>query len=280
MGYKTISVSLNDIAGNSKLLDITAGIARIFGAHVNGIYIIPAPQVYPNGGADIVPIIMDYNQVYFRDHAKKVRSDFIARMQADDLTYAFIQIESSFSNISNDTIRASQVSDLVVCNAVDDNTTTGIESDFTESLIISTGRPLLVIPKQFNTTVNFDRIVVGWNGSHEAARAVFDALPVLKRASEVHFTVVDPQKMDDRTAKWAGADISETVARHGVKASADTYPTNGEDPGIALLEHAKDLGAGLIVMGAYGHSRLREFILGGATRTILEEMDIPVLLSH
>ncbi|MEO9168663.1 MAG: universal stress protein [Aestuariivirga sp.] len=280
MGYKTISVSLNDISENTKLLEITAGIARKFRAHVNGIYVIPAPQVYPNGGADIVPVIMDYNQVYFRDRAKKVQSDFTARMKADDLTHTFVQIGSSFSSISDDMIRAGQISDLVICSAVDDQTTTGIESDFVESLIISTGRPLLVIPKQFNTAVNFDKIVVGWNDSHESARAVFDALPVLKLASEVHFTVVDPQKMDDRNAKWAGADISETMARHGIKSIADSYPTNGGDPGSALLEHARDLGAGLIVMGAYGHSRLREFILGGATRTILAEMDIPVLLSH
>ena len=280
MGYKTISVSLNDVAGNSKLLDITAGIARTFNAHVNGIYVIPAPLVYPNGGAEFVPIMMDSNQVYFRDQAEKVRSEFVARMQTDDLTHAFVQVESSFPNISKDMIRASQISDLTICNAVDDQTTTGIESDFIESLIISAGRPLLVIPKQFNEAVNFDKIVVGWNASNEFTRAVFDALPILKLALEVHFTVVDPQKGDDRNAKWAGADISETMARHGVKASADTYPANGGDPGTALLEHAKDLGAGLIVMGAYGHSRLREFILGGATRTILAEMDIPVLLSH
>ena len=91
---------------------------------------------------------------------------------------------------------------------------------------------------------------------------------------------VDPQKEPALRGGVAGADIAETLARHGVKAEAQGYPTDGQDEGQALLRCADDTGAGLVVMGAYGHSRLAEFIFGGATRFVLTRMSRPVLLSH
>jgi nucleotide-binding universal stress UspA family protein len=113
--------------------------------------------------------------------------------------------------------------------------------------------------------LNLNDIVLGWNGDREAARAAFDALPFLKTAKKVRIVRTDPQKDPSLKGSVAGADLAETLARHGVKAEAASFPTAGEDAGHALLRCADDSGCDLIVMGAYGHSRLREYIFGGAT---------------
>ena len=108
----------------------------------------------------------------------------------------------------------------------------------------------------------------------------FDAIPILKAAKKVHIVRADPQKDPSLRGSIPGADLAETLARHGVKAETEGYPTDGQDAGQALLRRAADTGAGLIVMGAYGHSRLTEFIFGGATRHVLQRQDRPVLMSH
>ena len=129
-------------------------------------------------------------------------------------------------------------------------------------------------------SISLKDIVVGWDGGREAARAAFDALPLLKKAEKVRVVRIDPQKDPALRGSVAGADLAETLARHGIKAEAQGYPTDGLDEGQALMRCAEDYGAGLIVMGAYGHSRLAEFIFGGATRFVLTRMTRPVLMSH
>jgi nucleotide-binding universal stress UspA family protein len=117
-------------------------------------------------------------------------------------------------------------------------------------------------------------VAIGWNASREAARALFDSLPVLKRAKAVHFIWVDPP------GEGWGKEVIASLALRGVHATAESVTAGGKTAGEALLERAKTLGAGLLVIGAYGHSRLTEFILGGVTRTVLRRMKCPVLLSH
>jgi nucleotide-binding universal stress UspA family protein len=122
--------------------------------------------------------------------------------------------------------------------------------------------------------------VIGWNGAREAARAVFDALPLLKAAKAVHVVIVDAEGEPRVTQGNPGHRIVAALERHGVAAEARCINSGKTSAGHALLNHATEAGAGLSIMGAYGHSRLREFVFGGATRTVLEEMKAPVLLSH
>ena len=108
----------------------------------------------------------------------------------------------------------------------------------------------------------------------------FTTLPLLKKAQKVRVVRIDPQKDPALRGAVAGADLAEALSRHGIRAEAQGYPTDGTDEGQALMRCAEDAGAGLIVMGAYGHSRLAEFIFGGATRFVLNRMTRPVLMSH
>jgi len=123
-------------------------------------------------------------------------------------------------------------------------------------------------------------VLVAWDASREAARAVADAMPLLAAADAVIVLAVDPQPGPDGHGEIPGADIALHLARHGVKAQIERTVSAGVPIGELLLSRAADLGADMLVMGAYGHSRVRELLLGGATRSILASMTIPVLMSH
>ncbi|WP_374332840.1 universal stress protein, partial [Aestuariivirga sp.] len=175
---------------------------------------------------------------------------------------------------------AGRVADLVILSATNPEEITGVERDFVEQAVMALGRPVVVLPYKGNATVSLGEVVIGWDGGREAARASFDALPLLKKAGKVRVVRIDPQKDPSLRGSVAGADLAEALSRHGVKAEAQGYPTDGQDEGQALMRCAEDIGAGLIVMGAYGHSRLAEFIFGGATRFVLNRLVCPVLMSH
>lgn len=280
MAYKTILVSLNDIPGLPNLVAAASTLARTFEAHVTGLYVVPAAQIYPSGGIDLMPQIFEGNRIYFQENAKKVRDGFETAMRKEGLSFAFHQLDSKSYLISDDVIEEGRSADLILVNAVDREASAGVELDFAERLVIGAGRPVLILPRGASPTLPFGEAVVGWNGSREAARAVFDAVPILKTCGGVRIVAVDPQKDPEQRGKIAGADVAESLARHGIKATAEPYLTDDLEPGLALMQHAKDSGAGLIVMGAYGHSRFREFILGGSTASVLARMDKPVLMSH
>ena len=170
--------------------------------------------------------------------------------------------------------------DIMIVSTTNPDEISGVERDFVEQVLMGAGRPVIVLPYSGDAALSLDEVVVGWDGGREAARSAFDALPLLKAAKKVRIVRIDPQKDPELRASVPGADLAETMARHGVNVEAQGYPTDGLDEGQALMRCAEDCGAGLIVMGAYGHSRLAEFIFGGATRFVLTRMNRPVLLSH
>ena len=147
-----------------------------------------------------------------------------------------------------------------------------------EAALFDSGRPMLVVPYIQRNGLKLDRILLCWDGSRSAARAAADALPFLRRAKLVEVVTVasEPAKSDE----MPGADIAHHLARHGVKVELKRIVTAETDVASTILSHAADSSADFLVMGGYGHSRLREFILGGVTREILASMTVPVLMSH
>jgi len=150
------------------------------------------------------------------------------------------------------------------------------EDTFADELVLVSGRPIMIIPHIGADKPIGEHIVVAWNASREAARAVGDSMPLLEKSRKVDVMSVKPKRMGD----LPGADIALHLARHGIKAEAKRSVANDIDTGDVLLNYVSDSGADLVVMGAYGHSRLRELILGGVTRHMLNHMTVPVMLSH
>ena len=149
---------------------------------------------------------------------------------------------------------------------------------FIEAALFELGRPMLVVPYIQTAGLKLDRVLVGWDGSRSAARAIGDAMPFLVRAKAAEVVMVqgEPAKSDE----LPGADIAHHLARHGVKVEVERIPATEVDIASTILSHAADVSADFLVMGGYGHSRMREFMLGGATRGILSSMTIPTLMSH
>ena len=167
--------------------------------------------------------------------------------------------------------------DLTITNQIDpDSADAPRHRGLPIQLVMDSGRPMLVIPYAGKFTTMGERILVAWNGSREATRAVHDAMPFLKRADKVSVLSINPRQQDH----IAGFDISSQLARHGVNAEAVRTVSGDMSVGDLLLSEAADLSADMIVMGAYGHSRLREFILGGASQLILNSMTVPIFMSH
>lgn len=178
--------------------------------------------------------------------------------------------------------RAARYCDLAVVTQPDPDEDYALRTPYlAQDVLLQSGRPLLVLPYAGERAIApASRVLIGWNASREAARAMKDAMPFLRRAASVQVAVFEtPEDADLDHGDLPGADIGLWLARHGVKVDVQ-YIASGVAAGEALLSHAADVGADLIVAGGYGHSRLRETVLGGVTRTLLRSSPVPVLMSH
>lgn len=280
MSYKTVLVALNEINRLDALNGAAARIAKIDGAFVRALYTIPAAQIYPSTGFEAVPQMFEGHQTFFKNNQPKVKASFEAALKQAKLNGEFVSVEGRSPLISDEIISHGKSADIIVVSATDPAEVSGVELDCIERVLVGAGRPLLVLPRSNEHVLDLDRVIIGWNGGREAARAVFDSVPLLQAANSVHVVCVDSKNEERVTPEQPGRRIVATLGRHGVKAEAKTMDSGGESAGKALLKHAKEIDAGLLVMGGYGHSRLREFVFGGATRHVLDDMTRPVLMSH
>ena len=167
-------------------------------------------------------------------------------------------------------------SDVVVVGQEEDGLAPMEMADLAPELVLGSGRPMIVVPYAGQFTTVGQRVLVAWNGSREAARAVHDALPILKRARKTIVLSVDAEP----EGHLPGADISAHLARHGVLVEAAQTVAKDIDVADAILGAVSDYSADLLVMGAWGHSRMRERVLGGVTRHVMKQMTVPVMMSH
>ena len=278
MTYKTILLSLNDVARAGAMIDAAIAVAATQDAHVIGCYVVPAVTVYPEMGFSGVGGVYDGNQVYFKQHLDEVKRLFESKTAAAGIIAEWRAVGSPYSEIGSALLEHTYSADLIISSQTAAMTGGGIESDLVERLLMESGRPVLMLP-QGATFAGPEVAIIGYNSSREAARALFDALPLLRPAKDVRVIWVNPQTERSIAGDVPGAEAAAALARHGIKATAEGLPA-GSNAGEALLRRAQDLGADLVVMGAYAHSRLREYIFGGATQHVLENATIPVLMSH
>jgi nucleotide-binding universal stress UspA family protein len=147
-----------------------------------------------------------------------------------------------------------------------------------EGALFGSGRPLIVVPHDHKQGLKLDRIVICWDGSRPAARAIADSLPFLEHAKSIDIAVVTGER--DKSGEITGTNMRRHLARHGINVEIKHITGDGAGVQTALLAHATETQSDFMVLGGYGHSRLREFILGGVTRSILRSMVVPVLMSH
>jgi len=282
MGYKTILVHLDASRLAQPRVAAAAALAMQFDAHLIGL----APTGWLLMPSEAVPGLglAAYEAAAMRELQEQAQgcvASFEEQVRRLGVTSYEARIEEGFAEEALAALSARYCDLTVVSQANPEEASLASSPGLPQEVLMQSGRPLLVLPFAGSYEVApASRVLVGWNASREAARAMHDALPLLKKAAHVEVVVFEtPEDLDLRHWQLPGADIGLWLARHGVTVNVRHVPAKVA-AGEALLSHAADINAGLIVAGGYGHSRLREAVLGGVTRTLLRSSPVPVLMSH
>lgn len=279
MTFKTILVHCHDVRRVERILQVAVPLARTVDAHLLGLAVVPPFVVVPAmDGAGASVTVEEHRVAYGKDLAELARS-FAGHTADLALPSEWRVADASFATAADRIIEQGRCADLVVLCQADPEWTGSALLEDPERVILSAGRPVLVVPNNGSVASPPRRVTVAWNGGREAARATFDSLPFLQRAEAVDVVAVNPGT-DKLGGDLPAAEICAALARHGVKCQESEASAAAGDVGSELLKRAGTFGSDLLVMGCYGHSRLREFVLGGASRHILRHMHIPVLMSH
>jgi nucleotide-binding universal stress UspA family protein len=201
------------------------------------------------------------------------------RLASTGLSYDVDSIFSEFSGAGYDIGERALYADLVAVGPAIMGDA-DLKHQVVTGGLFQAGRPLLLCAPGKNVTLQPKTVVLAWDSRPQAAHALRDALEILIAAKAVHVTMIDPVTVRRSSGDEPGADVATYLARHGVNVTVDTLPSSGRTVTEVLQKHAMDIDAELIVMGAYGHSRVREFIFGGATRSMLDRTDVPVLMAR
>ena len=259
-------------------LDIAAELARQHGAHLTALQVIdvalPVMAMGDGGGGAVIAELMEQMRQSALAAGVKLKVAFEAALARDGIMGEWRQVEGTTQEIL---ALHGRYADLLVLGQDDP------ESDsagLLEAMVFDCGRPVLAIPFAGSFKTIGKRVLVGWNASREASRALHDALPLITKAETATVFLAKATRGLDGHGEEPGADIARHMVRHGLKVEVAMAIAHDVPDSALLLNHANDMGADLLVMGAYGHWRLREFILGGMTRSLLREMTVPVLLSH
>jgi nucleotide-binding universal stress UspA family protein len=280
MDYKTLVVHLDQGARTAGRLETAFGLARAFDAHLVGLFALSEAHVPAYMLSEAGTPLFEATRRYRTEAANNAKAAFDAAAANGE------HVETEWRASEQDALEAmcvnARYADLAIVGQRerDAERDDGLAPEFVGEFLLSAGRPVLVVPYAGRFAQIGRRVLIAWNAGQQAARAVTDALPLLARAEAVKVMVFDPEKGRADHGDIPGADIALYLARHGVKVSVAQQRCGSEVVGEQILSRAADMDADLIVMGAYGHSRVRELVLGGATRTLLGSMTVPVLMSH
>ena len=288
MTYKTVLLHIDDSAGRAARIDAAASIAQACGGHLTGVALTGVSRLLYQNQPDLdADPNLSLHLNFLRERATRALDGFEQQVRAAGVA-SFEQRVLDDEAAGGMSLLA-RYADLVVIsqyNAKDKSPS--VMRDFPAYVLLHSGPPVLIVPYApplplLAPPAAARNVLISWNASKEASRAVSAALPLLQRAGQVHVAIFDAQVHAAEHGEQPGAELTHYLARHGVEARLHLLDGGGVrrgDIGEALLSQAADLSADLLVMGAYGHSRLRETILGGVTRTILQSMTIPVLMAH
>ena len=277
MTIKDIVVNLSVAEGGSFAGDYAVSVAAAFGAHVTGIAFAYDPIVPVAATGYIPPEVIDTQRQDSDDAAKSAMARFSAAADRAGIAAEPTALAASFAGAGEHFGQIARRFDLAIVGQPEPDKG-AVEELIAESVLFEAGRPVIIVPYIQKAPLKLDRVMACWDGSRPAARAIADAMPLLERAGLVEVVIVSNER--GKRDEIPGADMGQHLARHGLKVDIKRISEGSIDVADALLSHAADFSADLIVMGGYGHSRLREFVLGGVTHSILKSMTAPVLMSH
>jgi nucleotide-binding universal stress UspA family protein len=258
--------------------DYSVSVAQAFGAHLYGVafaYEPMLPATMMGGGLPVDYI--EAQRAAAEQAASQARSKLEERARVSGLSIESRLITTSFAGAADLFSQMARRFDLSIIGQANPDAV-GLQELIIEAALFQSGRPLLIAPYIQRSGMKLDRVLVCWDRSRSAARAIGDAMPFLGPAKAIDVVVVATERL--KGDELPGTKITDHLARHGLRVDLKRIVTGGTDVANTILSYAADVSADLIVMGGYGHSRLREFILGGVTRTILSTVTVPTLMSH
>ena len=275
--YKTLLAPVDGRTKSERSVELACRIAATFQSHLVGLFIRPSSYIPASARAEGAErMLRDLQQKVADELAQEARARFDSVIKPAGMER--VEWRVADGPRAETVALHARYADLVVINQTDPQSTDA--SHFADGVLLSVGRPVLLVPYVGGTSGFGRNILVCWNASREASRAVTDALPLLKAAQKVTILSIDGEESRAGHGESPGSDIALYLARHGVNPVVVQTASGSVDVGSVILSRSFDIGADLIVMGAYGHSRAREIVLGGATRTVLQSMTAPVLMSH
>ena len=277
MTPKDIVVFIEEEAGRTNRLAFAAALAKKWSAHLIATFVAEGIDLEPSNSFAVGSALKHTFQTYrARNRAQETRTRQIFENIVDEF-----QISSEWRYSEDEVGEALMLharhASLAIVGPPSVRRASMTTLGLSEDVIFASGRPSLLVPIDWPAHRIGKRIVVGWNGSREATRAIGDALPFLIEAEQVHLLVIAEDKANALLGADPGADITRHLARYGVPVLLEQHKG---DAGEVLLARARELDAEILVMGAYGHSKISEFIFGGATRAVLQGAELPVLLSR
>jgi nucleotide-binding universal stress UspA family protein len=278
MSYRSILLHLDASPRSAARLRLARELAAVHDARVTALYattpsVFSVPFALAEGNAELLPMLQQLD-VDHRDEAKEQFDRIVS-----EGTQAVQWRELDSHPVIPGVVQHALCADLLVLGQHDrkDLLTTGIPADFIESIVIGSGKPALIVPYVDICASVGQNILIAWKAARESARAVSAAIPMLRHARQIHVTTDE----ESRSGPASGAMLESFLRSHGVLAPIEHHPALlGDTPGDDLLSLAANAGADLLVMGCYGHARARELVLGGASRTVLRSMTLPVLMAH
>ncbi|MBL0924634.1 MAG: universal stress protein [Sphingomonadaceae bacterium] len=269
---KSLLLHVQDDPGMEARLQAALAIARATSGHLSCLHVTPISLYIASDGITGAYMMPNFSKT-LDEMEKKMRARIEAHLKTEDVSWDYEHVEG---DAAQEIVARSSLADLIVLGRYHHRETRYTPITLIGDVLQSARAPLLVQPQDLMTFDIFGPAVVGWNGSFEAANALRAALPLLQMASAVHIVTVEEPK----PLLLPSLAASTYLSRHGVTSELHARPVSGKPVEEAIRETAGVVGAGYIVMGGYGHSRAREFLFGGVTRTLLKECPIPLVMGH
>lgn len=280
MSYKTVVMLMQGVEDAAKVLDCAIPFASRFSSHLIGVHAEPLPVSFtatPMGFPDAA--IVQATTEASVERVTILQERFVERAKAAGLSFEWRAMENISGDTAHSAIGVARTADLIIAMQPNPDRASEPTSDV-ESLLFEAGRPVLLAPHGGSSSNSCRHIMVAWNGSREAARAAFDALPLICEAETTEIFVVDALEESGMATAQSADDLAAALARHGVRASVSHARFEGHSVETVIANHVAETRADLLVLGAYSHSWLREFLFGGVTRHILKSMPVATFTSR
>lgn len=279
MAYQTLLAYVPSEDVGSDVVSVAASLAQLHRAHLIGLHVIPPIAAYMAADVYLPSDVTDQYVEQQRQQSRELQAMFESRCQNQEFVSEW-RVDETSLEASRVVSELGNTADLVILSQSDGRSKAASRHEYPGSVLTTCGRSVLVVPKGYDREFNPRRVLLAWDGKRESTRAMFAALPMLRNAEIVRLQRINPPDQDRHHMSGLSEELARALARHGVNIEVFESDADSREIGEELLAYAADIDADVLVMGAYGHGLVHDFLLGGTTRHVLKHMKIPVLMSN